>query len=76
MPKEVSLAGIHIGDSKKDVIKSLGNDYSTRVVEDIIGYYGEPLEHMEYSKGAEVVVEKKPAECISFLSLVPKLKPI
>jgi hypothetical protein len=65
-----SIGGIHLGDTKQQVIKVLGDKYNETVCEEE-GYYGEKQVIMEYDSGITVIVGAKTSVVLDVTAEAP-----
>ncbi|MDN5361817.1 MAG: hypothetical protein PWP70_864 [Moorella sp. (in: firmicutes)] len=68
-----SIAGIHLGDSRDDVKKILGNKYKETVNEEP-AYYGEGQYIWKYDQGIEIVIGKDSLKVLDITVYTPVWK--
>ena len=54
----LKINGLNLGDSRKEVINALGNNYMEELIEDESGYIGEDFYFWNYDNGNKVMIGK------------------
>ncbi|WP_258360341.1 hypothetical protein [Moorella sulfitireducens (nom. illeg.)] len=65
-----SIAGIHLGDSREDVQRILGDKYQETLIDEM-AYYGEKLYIMKYDAGIEVLIGRDSLEVLDIMAYSP-----
>ncbi len=68
-----SIGGIHLGDSRDDVKKTLGDKYKETVNEEP-AYYGEGQYIWKYDQGIDVVIGKESLKVLDIMAYTPAVK--